>query len=610
MIKPTNLNGNQYDNSSMEEEKEILQPKATPNSNFTELVDNLKIKVPETTIEKPKLIYRVSQVPPLHLLIISGLQHCLINIGSPLTITVLVSEVVCAQKDDYIKTQILSSSLFMIGLSTVVMTVIGVRLPIFQGPSSAYLIPLFFMSTLPEWKCPPMFKEYREDNTTVLMADVGNGTTVPAREFILQKLSQLSGSLMLAGGLHFIIGVTGLVGILIRFIGPLTVVPTVTLLGLNFYKVVITLSDSNWLIFAMTFTCNLVLALYLAKRPAPIPMWSRQRGFYILWFPLHQIFSVLISIIISWIFSVILTEAGTMSDDPNSKQRFARTDSRFYIVRESDWFTFPYPGQFGGFSFSFGGFVCFFMATMASVLDSVGDYKATARIVRVKQPPRYVYNRGLAVEGLMSLLSGAMGCCHATMSYSSNVGIMGLTKIVSRSVLQVCGLIYIAFAIFGKFGAFFLTIPYPVLGGTALVAVGIFVGLSLTYLQNTDFTSVRNMAILGISFLMGLLWPYWISISPKAINTGNIDFDNVIKMFLSNPSFIGGFLACFLDNTIPGTLKERGLLHQMKDLSPDSDDEEVDSADVDYEDGLETYKIPFIPDNFTKSKLAKWIPIF
>ena len=54
---------------------------------------------------------------------------------------------------------------------------------------------------------------------------------------------------------------------------------------------------------------------------------------------------VLLSIIIGWIIAHILTVAGTMSDDPDSKERFARTDARFQIVHQSEWFTFPYPGN-------------------------------------------------------------------------------------------------------------------------------------------------------------------------------------------------------------------------------------------------------------------------
>lgn len=33
---------------------------------------------------------------------------------------------------------------------------------------------------------------------------------------------------------------------------------------------------------------------------------------------------------------------------------------------------------------------------------------------------------------------------------------------------------------------------------------------------------------------------------------GSSDLDQVLTMFLGNPNFIGGFLACFMDNTIPG----------------------------------------------------------
>ena len=37
------------------------------------------------------------------------------------------------------------------------------------------------------------------------------------------------GSLMIAGGIHMLIGLTGLVGVLLRFIGPITVVPALTI---------------------------------------------------------------------------------------------------------------------------------------------------------------------------------------------------------------------------------------------------------------------------------------------------------------------------------------------------------------------------------------------
>jgi nucleobase transporter 1/2 len=40
----------------------------------------------------------------------------------------------------------------------------------------------------------------------------------------------MQGSLILAGGIHMLIGLTGFVGVLLKVVGPLTVVPTLLLL--------------------------------------------------------------------------------------------------------------------------------------------------------------------------------------------------------------------------------------------------------------------------------------------------------------------------------------------------------------------------------------------
>ena len=53
---------------------------------------------------------------------------------------------------------------------------------------------------------------------------------------------------------------------------------------------------------------------------------------------------MLLSCIIGWGLSGILTAVGAFSDDPNSNDFFARTDSRLEVIKETDWFIFPYPG--------------------------------------------------------------------------------------------------------------------------------------------------------------------------------------------------------------------------------------------------------------------------
>ncbi|BFY97993.1 hypothetical protein BsWGS_01033 [Bradybaena similaris] len=554
-----------------------------------------------------QMIYKISDTPPIFMLIFYALQQGLLAIAGPLTVTVIVSEVTCAQKDEYIQTQILSASIFMTGLATFMVTTFGVRLPIFQTAEYSYLLPLMLMSASDEWRCPATFEDTNPaDNTTIIMARIDNTTTVPARDVILAKLSKLNGSLMLVGAIHFIIGFTGLVGIIMRFIGPVTIVPAIMLAAMLLNKVIVKMSELNWTVAILTSAINFTLSLSLAKRKTPIPTWSRRRGFYILWYPFHQSFSILLSMIFGWTLSVIMMAAGALTDDPKSPHYLARPDARSYVITQTDWFTAPYPGKFGLFSVSIAAIISSLGSTFVSVLDSIGDYSTCARVCRVPRPPRSAYNRGIAVEGLMNILGGAMGCCHNTVSSSGNIGAMSVTQVASRRVFQCCGIVYILLAFFGKFGAAFITMPPPVLGGVSFLASGLFIGFVMSVLQTIDLNSNRNLAVIGTALMLGLMLPDWVSKSPEAINTGNNNMDNFLRALLSNPPVVGGVYACFMDNILPGSLLERGLLQQMKEL----EENDVKLSTQTHEDAPDMYRIPFIPQAFYKLKFVKYIPVF
>ena len=64
------------------------------------------------------------------------------------------------------------------------------------------------------------------------------------------------------------------------------------------------------------------------------------------------------------------------------------------------------------------------------MLDSIGDYYACANTCRVPPPPGHATNRGIAVEGFCSILSGLWGAGHATTTYGGNVGAIGMTKVI------------------------------------------------------------------------------------------------------------------------------------------------------------------------------------
>ncbi|XP_071090863.1 solute carrier family 23 member 2-like [Haliotis cracherodii] len=556
---------------------------------------------------KPRrLFYRISESPPFYLVSIFALQQCLMSIAGALSTSLLVSELVCAKDAELIKSQVLSSTMFMSGLATFLMVTVGVRLPIYQGPTNIYIIPLLALTEMQEWRCPSQgdLAEYYNSTSSMNVTVNMRGRYPVPLEIIHGKLGTIMGSLMVVGFIHLMIGATGLVGVLLRFIGPVTIVPSLTLIGLYIYKTVVTFSETQWGVSLFTAGLALVLSIYLSNVKTPLIAWQRKRGFYIKWFPLHQVFAILLALLLGWALSVILTEYGVLSDDPLSKDYYARTDSRNYVIRQSPWFFFPYPGQFGTPGFSIPAFVTFLLATCFSILDSIGDYSACARMCFVPPPPKHAVNRGVAVEGAMSFLAGAVGVGHATSSYGNNIGAIGITRVASRRVFAATGVLFMLMGILGKIGAFFVTIPYSVIGGGMIIGVGIFVGIVLSNLQYVDLNSPRNLAIIGISLLLGLMLPHWIETTPDGIQTGSEDADRIIKVLLSNPSCAGGVLACFLDNTVPGTLKERGFDIWQHEYA----EGDTSAASESFEEGAEVYQLPCVPEWLMKSKISKYIP--
>ena len=68
-------------------------------------------------------------------------------------------------------------------------------------------------------------------------------------------------------------------------------------------------------------------------------------------------------------------------------------------------------------------------AVFTSIVESVGDYYACARICGLPLPPAHAVNRGIASEGISGIICGLFGSAGFTTSYSQNVGAIGFTKV-------------------------------------------------------------------------------------------------------------------------------------------------------------------------------------
>ncbi|XP_033728150.1 solute carrier family 23 member 2-like [Pecten maximus] len=528
-----------------------------------------------------RLLYNVSDRTPVQMAIFCAFQQVLIVLSASLAVSSFVADAACADDFPDIKTDLLSSTMFMSGLTTLLMVTLGIRLPVFQGSCADYVIPLMAIRLLNKNMC----------NIT---------STYQVKKKAKHKVVAFQGCLILVGVVHCLIGVTGTVGFLLRFVGPMTIVPTILLTGIFLSRATAKFSKVHWGISSVTAGTAIILSLYLGNKKMPCPAWSRRRGFYWYWSPFHQVFSILIGILVGWGLSAILTITGTLTDDPDNYQYMARTDARSGIIATATWFKMPYPNQFGAPSFNAGIFIAFLIATVTSILDSIGDYYACARVCNVPPPPRHAVNRGIAVEGFGSILSGMFGCGHATTTSGGNIGALGVTRVASRDVFWWVSIIYMVFGLVGKVSAVFISIPVPVLGGAMIIMFGMLNGIVLSNLQVVSLSSTRNLAIIGTGLLVGLMIPYWVEAFPDDVDTGNSYYNNILKTLLVNPSLSGGLIACFLDNTVPGTLDERGITAWQ--------DPKKGAQVHQYSEGLEVYN-PLIPKGWMKWKIMKYIPI-
>lgn len=106
-----------------------------------------------------------------------------------------------------------------------------------------------------------------------------------------------------------------------------------------------------------------------------------------------------------------------------------------------------------------------FSATLAGIIESIGDYYACARLAGAPPPPVHAINRGIFTEGICCIIAGLLGTGNGSTSSSPNIGVLGITKVGSRRVVQYGAGIMLVLGTIGKFTALFASLPDPILGG-------------------------------------------------------------------------------------------------------------------------------------------------
>jgi len=191
----------------------------------------------------------------------------------------------------------------------------------------------------------------------------------------------------------------------------------------------------------------------------------------------------------------------------------------FAPVSKAAWLTgiqvLPY-----GFEFSLGAVIAVTLVSIVSAIETVGDASATAKAGAGRDATDEEIKGATFADGLGTAVAGVFGGLPNT-SFSQNVGIVGMTGVMSRHVVTIGGLVLVACGLVPKIGAVIASMPLPVLGGGVIVMFGMVASAGLNVLSEVNLNR-RNMVIIAVSLAVGLglnLVPTAVQYLPGVVKT-------------------------------------------------------------------------------------------
>ena len=212
----------------------------------------------------------------------------------------------------------------------------------------------------------------------------------------------------------------------------------------------------------------------------------------------------------------------------------------FAAVGKARWVTglqtLPY-----GFEFNLGAVIGVTIVSIVSAVETIGDTSATAKAGAGREATDEEISGATYADGLGTAVAGVFGGLPNT-SFSQNVGIVGMTGIMSRHVVTIAGAIMVMCGLIPKIGAIIASMPLPVLGGGVIVMFGMVAAAGLNVLSEIKM-SRRNMIIIALSLSIGLGF----NLVPSAVQY----LPGIWKTLATSAVAPTAFLAIVLNQIIP-----------------------------------------------------------
>ena len=152
--------------------------------------------------------------------------------------------------------------------------------------------------------------------------------------------------------------------------------------------------------------------------------------------------------------------------------------------------------------FEIGAIVSVGLLYLVSSVEVMGNTTALAKVGFDREPTDREMSGAITADGLVSSVAGIFGCLPIT-SFSQNVGLVAMTRVVNRRVIACGGTILILAAFVPAVAAVFNSLPEAVLGGCTIMMFGNIVLSGMQMIADAGFTQ-RNVTIAALALASGI----------------------------------------------------------------------------------------------------------
>ena len=173
----------------------------------------------------------------------------------------------------------------------------------------------------------------------------------------------------------------------------------------------------------------------------------------------------------------------------------------FDSIIAASWFNLPAVMPYK-MEFPIAAVISMSVMYVVNSVQAVGDLSGTTVGGMEREATDSELSGGIKANGAVSILGSLIGAL-PTATYSQNVGIVAMTKVVSLKVFRITAIMIFIAGLIPKFGAVMTSIPQCVIGGAT---ISVFAQITMTGMKLIvqDEMSVRNTTIVGLGIALGM----------------------------------------------------------------------------------------------------------